>query len=338
MVLEKPKALAFNLYEDKCPYIWPVKKWLFSFCLFCTLAAASQDTATVPKNNAATTQKQAGRKWLIGGVTAAGYGGSFVFLSQAWYTDYPKTGFHTFNDAGEWQQVDKAGHAWTAYQTSRFTTNFWRWAGVNNKKALLYGTGSSLLYLFSIEYLDGHSAEWGWSWADVGANVFGAGLYAGQELGWKEQRIGFKFSSHQKAYDDPQLKTRASDLYGAAFAERLLKDYNAQTYWLSANLRSFFPSAKLPAWLNLSVGYGADGMFGGYQNIAYNKRDGSVIFDRRDVKRYRQWYLAPDVDLTKIKTKSKVLQSVFSALNVLKFPAPALEFSNGKLRVKALAF
>ncbi len=234
--------------------------------------------------------------------------------------------------------MDKIGHAWTAYQTSRFTTNMWRWAGVEKNKALLYGTGSSLLYMLSIEYLDGHSAEWGWSWGDAGADVFGAALYASQELGWGGQRIAIKFSSHYKAYGEEDLKQRADDLFGKSFQSRLLKDYNAQTYWLSANLKSFFPKSSLPAWLNLSFGHGADGMFGGYQNIAVNKTTGQVTFDRRDIKRYRQFYLSPDVDLTKIKTKSKLLKSVFSALNVLKFPAPALEFSNGKFKMKALAY
>lgn len=234
--------------------------------------------------------------------------------------------------------MDKAGHAWTAYHTSRFTTNMWRWAGVEDKKAMLYGTGSSMLYMLSIEYLDGHSAEWGWSWADVGANFLGAALYAGQELGWQEQKIGIKFSSHYKNYGGIDLKERADKLYGSSFPERLLKDYNAQTYWLSANIKSFFPQTGLPDWLNVSVGYGADGMFGGFENIAKSKVDGTITFDRRDIKRYRQWYLAPDVDLTKIKTASKLLKSVFSALNVLKFPAPALEFSNGRFKVKAIAF
>lgn len=278
------------------------------------------------------------RQRLIGAVTAAGYGGSFLFLSQAWYKDYARTNFHVFNDNSEWLQMDKMGHAWTAYHTSRLTTNMWRWAGVNDNKAVLLGTGSSLLYMLSIEYLDGHSAEWGWSWGDAGANIFGAALYAGQEFGWKEQRLSLKFSSHYKNYEDPVLKKRADDLFGSSFQGRLLKDYNAQTYWLSANIKSFFPQTSLPAWLNISFGYGADGMFGGYQNIVHSKTDGSVTFDRRDIKRYRQFYLAPDVDLTKIKTRSKFLQSVFSAVNVLKFPAPALEFSNGAFRFRAIAY
>src|ERR1700757_2226381 len=41
--------------------------------------------------------------------------GSLVALSQVWYKDYPRTSFHFFNDNGEWLQMDKCGHATTAY-------------------------------------------------------------------------------------------------------------------------------------------------------------------------------------------------------------------------------
>lgn len=323
----------FKLREVKCPYIWSVRKWLLLLTLFCVFHCLAQDSADTTSPLPAYNKRQ----WLVGGLTVAGYGGSFLFLSQAWYKDYPKTGLHSFNDAGEWQQADKVGHAWTAYHTSRLTSDLWRWAGVSESKAMWLGTGSSMLYMLSIEYLDGRSAKWGWSWADVGANFSGAALYLGQQAAWKEQRIGFKFSSSLKKYKQNDLEQRADDLFGSSFQGRLLKDYNAQTYWLSANLKAFLPESKLPTWLNIAFGYGAENMFGGYENIATND-EGILTFDRRDLKRYRQWYLAPDVDFTKIKTRSKALRTVFSALNVLKFPAPALELSNGRLQVKAIAF
>lgn len=311
-----------------------MKQWLLFFFFFSVVEVKSQDTITLAKTHSPNLKT---RQWTVGGLTVGGYGGSFIFLSQAWYNDYPRTSFHTFNDNGEWLQMDKIGHAWTAYQASRITTNLWQWAGVSNNNAVLLGSGSSLLYLLSIEYLDGRSSKWGWSWGDVGADVFGASLFAGQEWAWNEQRIGLKFSSFPKQYNQAGLEGRADDLFGRSFQGRLLKDYNAQTYWLSANLKSFFPQTNLPRWLNISVGYGAEGMFGGFENIARDK-EGNITFDRRDIKRYRQWYFAPDVDFTKIKTKSRFLHSVFSALNVLKFPAPAIEYSNGKLKLKTIAF
>lgn len=276
------------------------------------------------------------RKWIIGIGTTATYAASFIYLNEAWYKDYPRSSFHAFNDAGEWMQMDKIGHAWTAYNTGKATTAFWRWAGVNERESVFLGTGTSLLYMLSIEYLDGRSAEWGWSWADVAADFSGSILFSAQELGWKEQKMQLKFSSHRKSYAG-SLNDRANDLFGSGFYERLLKDYNAQTYWLSFNMNSFLKKKNFPEWLNISIGYGAEGMFGGYENRAYDK-NGNVTFDRRDIRRYRQWYLGPDIDLTKIKTNSKFLRTAFFALNSLKFPAPALEFSNNKFKLRGLAF
>lgn len=277
-----------------------------------------------------------GRKWTVGVGTAVAYGSSFIYLNEAWYKDYPRSTFHAFNDAGEWMQMDKAGHAWTAYTMGRITTALWKWAGVNDKKAVYLGSGTSLLYLLSIEYLDGRSAEWGWSWTDVAADVSGAALFSVQELLWKQQKIQLKFSSHRINYES-ELTERVNDLFGTSLNERLLKDYNAQTYWLSFNIKSFLRDHNFPKWLNLSIGCGAGGMLGGYENISYDK-NGNVTFDRSDIPRYRQWYFAPDVDLTKIKTNSKFLKTVFFALNSLKFPTPSIELSNGKIQGHWLHF
>jgi uncharacterized protein YfiM (DUF2279 family) len=311
-----------------------VRKCFFFILIFVSAAAMAQDSFDVQPAqvfDASGHVKNNSRKWLIGTASVLGYGGSFIFLNEAWYKGYPRSSFHTFNDAGEWMQMDKIGHAWTAYHTSRVNTALWNWAGVSDRRSVLLGSGTSLLYMLSIEYLDGRSAEWGWSWPDAGADIFGASLFAVQQLTWQEQKISIKFSSHRKNYQPESLEQRANDLFGKSLQERLLKDYNAQTYWLSLNIRSILKNSQLPSWLNIAVGYGADGMLGGYQNLAFDK-DGNISFDRRDIKRLRQWYLAPDIDLTKIKTKSSFLRTVFSVVNVLKIPAPALELSNGKLK------
>ncbi len=276
------------------------------------------------------------RRLLITGINVVGYGGSLVLLNEAWYKGYARSSFHTFDDSREWLQIDKAGHAWTAYNTGRASAALWEWAGLSHKKAVLTGGLSGAAYLTAIEFLDAYSAKWGWSWSDIGANIFGSGLFMSQELLWNEQRIQFKFSFHKNNYGDPQLEQRAASLFGKPLYERMLKDYNAQTYWLSANFKSFFPQSNLPAWLNIAVGYGADGMFGGFENKWLDNMGNEV--SRYDIKRNRQYYLAPDIDFTKIKTRSKFLRTSFSILNAFKFPAPAIELSKGKLKVKAIAF
>ena len=232
--------------------------------------------------------------------------------------------------------MDKIGHSWAAYNSARASAAMWRWTGMEEKKATWIGGLSSTAYLTVIEILDGHSAKWGWSWADMGANVFGSGLFIGQQLGWQEQRIQFKFSFHRKNYSDPMLNSRSDDLFGSNWTERMLKDYNGQTYWLSANLRSFFPKSNLPAWLNVAVGHGSDGMFGGFENIWED--DPGVPMDRTDIKRYRQWYLAPDIKFSDIETKKKGLRLLFHVLDAFKFPAPSLELSGGKVKVNAIHF
>jgi Predicted periplasmic lipoprotein (DUF2279) len=281
--------------------------------------------------------KKRKRVQLITGINIAGYGGSLILLNAAWYKQFPRSSFKSFNDSREWQQVDKIGHAWTAYNTGKYAAAMWEWAGLSHRKATWLGGLSGAGYLTVIEVLDGFSKNWGWSWSDIAANIAGSGLFIWQELAWKEQRIQFKFSFHNKSYGEPILNKRADELFGKAWYERMLKDYNGQTYWLSANLKSFFPESKIPAWLNISFGYGAEGMLGGFDNTWKNSAGNEIV--RNDIRRYRQFYIAPDIDLTKIKTNKKWLKAVFNTFNLLKFPAPTLKFdSRGKLRFHAVYF
>ena len=289
--------------------------------------------------NSLSKKEKTNREIFIGAVNVVGYGGSLIILSNTWYKNYPHTSFHTFNDAGEWLQVDKFGHGWTAYNTGRVSAAMWRWAGLSQKQSAIIGGLSGAVYLTVIEFLDAHSAQWGWSWGDMTANIVGSGLFISQELLWKEQRIQYKFSFHHKDYGDSALNKRADDLFGESWYERMLKDYNAQTYWFSANLRSFFKESNLPKWLNVSVGYGADGMLGGFENKWIDDDSGGVPVDRTDIPRIRQFYLAPDIDFTKIKTNKKWLRTIFFCLNAFKCPAPTLMIdSKGKFKAYALYF
>jgi hypothetical protein len=319
----------------------------FLLLLFISVGSPAQDTTikkmltestalSVSNQNARILPGYKHRQWLVGGLSVAVYGGSLIALNKAWYQHYPRSSFHTFNDIGEWLQMDKTGHGWTAYNYSRVATALWSWAGLPNNRSALIGSLGGFVYMTVIEFLDAHSAEWGWSWGDMAANVSGSGLFAVQQMAWKEQRIQFKFSVHRTRYEG-DLENRADDLFGKSLPERLLKDYNAQTYWLSFNLSSFMPESRFPGWLDIAMGYGANGMFGGYRNIAQDK-NGNITFYRPDIKRYRQWYLSPDVDFSRIKTKSKVLKTVFAVVNILKIPAPSLEFSQGRLKSHWLQF
>ena len=239
--------------------------------------------------------------------------GALLGLNQLWYADYPKSDFHFINDNSEWLQMDKLGHSFSSYHLGRVGAEALNWSGVSKKKQLVYGAGLGFIFLNAVEVFDGFSSEWGASTGDIIANASGTALYVSQELIWKEQRITPKFSFHTTEYADQRPA-----VLGSSFTEQILKDYNGQTYWLSINLYSFSKDSKIPKWLNLALGYGGDGMVtGNKENYAQN----SVL----NVQRFRQFYLSLDVDLTKIKTKSNFLKTIFSVVNTVKIPAPTIE-------------
>lgn len=238
---------------------------------------------------------------------------ALVGLNQVWYADYPKSDFHFINDNAEWLQMDKAGHVFSAYHLGSFGANAMKWTGANQQSQLLYGATLGLAFLTTVEVFDGYSANWGASLGDVVANVSGTALYVSQELLWKEQRIVPKFSFHTTPYAAVR-----PEVLGSSLQEQILKDYNGQTYWLSFNLHSFVPKSKVPKWLNVAIGYGAEGMITGNEAFV------NTIF-LPEQQRYRQFYLSLDLDLTKIETKSHFLKTILTICNTIKIPAPTFE-------------
>ncbi len=186
--------------------------------------------------NILTPQQKKNRTWLVTGANVVGYGGVMTALASAWYDNYTKTKFHTFNDSGEWLQMDKIGHMYGTWIESRANNELWKWAGMERKRRIWISGLTSLAFQTTIEYLDGRAAEWGWSWADFGANVLGSGAFIAQELAWDEQQIKLKWSFHRKNYNDASLNERSNELFGSSSPERFLKDYNGQTYWASVNI------------------------------------------------------------------------------------------------------
>ena len=246
------------------------------------------------------------------------YAVSMTGLYQLWYKDYPSSKFHFFDDKNEWERMDKLGHIGSSYYISRWCNNIISWTGTNNKRSALIGTGISFLYLSTIEMFDAYSSNWGFSVSDVVANTAGCGLFLGQELLWNEQRMQVKFSYVNTRY--PRFRP---DELGSSGIENVFKDYNGQTYWLSINIHSFLPeSSRFPKWLNIAGGIGADGMVTAYEQVFEIDQ---VIFPERD--RILEYYIGPDIDLTKILPNSKVMKAIGEVFGFIKFPLPAIKWS-----------
>ncbi len=275
---------------------------------------------------------------LIGG-TSVGYAATMIGLNAAWYADFERSSFHLFNDWGEWNDMDKVGHFYSAYNESLILMYGGLWAGMPRKKAMWLGVGFGALFQTSIEVLDGFSEKWGFSVGDIAFNTAGLALLTAQELAWQEQRITLKLSAHPVSYPRTVLNAnngqgtttvadRAADLYGEKFYETFLKDYNGQTLWASVNIRSFLKKedSKIPRWLNIAVGYGADNLLGGFANV-WSTDNLNYATSPIDFPRRRQFYLSFDVDFTRIKSRHPFVKGLLICLNALKFPAPALEWN-----------
>ena len=285
-----------------------MKRTLFILLFLCCASLYSQNNSSFWIKSY--TLNKSRRNALIISETALA-GVTLLALDKLWYSDYPRSNFQLVNDNNQWKQMDKVGHIMSSYYIGKIGMDLLDWSGVSKKNQLVYGATAGFTFLTAVEIMDGFSEEWVFSWGDFAANAAGTSILVGQELLWGEQRIKLKYSFHQTEFANIR-----PEALGENFLEQSIKDYNGQTYWLSANIWSFAKDSNFPKWLNIAFGYGAEGMLYG-ENLPSNN------FTQNP---YRQFYLSFDIDLVKIKTKSKFLQSVFSVINFIKIPAPTLEF------------
>lgn len=262
------------------------------------------------------------RKQLLIGANLIGYSSLMVGLNELWYKDYPTSKFHFFNDNQQWLQMDKIGHAFSCYYEGLAGIRMMKWAGFNHKQSTIIGGSYGLFVQTGIEVLDGFSEAWGASSGDMIANISGTALVVIQGLYWDEQKLLLKYSYSPTKYPDFR-----PELLGSSLSEQILKDYNGQTYWLSCNIHSIFPEKKFPNWLNIAFGYGAQGMVGGNDNIFERE---NAIYDYSFLSRNRQFYISPDIDLSKLKIDNKLLKSFIIVINCIKFPMPALEYHTNR--------
>lgn len=262
------------------------------------------------------------RFYITTGIQSVGVPASFLLLNQTWYDDFQKTPFHSFNDNDEWLQMDKAGHFVTAAYLTRVNSSLYRWTGLNKKKASLFGAGFSFLYLTTIEVLDGYSSGWGFSYGDMAVNLGGC-LAQGFQSATGKQILSFKYS-----FRSTPFPLERPELLGTSLAERMLKDYNGQIYWMCFSPWSLLKKNWAP-YIALAVGYSGHGMTGGSVNPQFNEQGLRL----NDYKRYRQYYLSLDIDLSKIQTDVKWFKIIAETFSFVRIPFPALEFSQGKVRV-----
>jgi hypothetical protein len=245
--------------------------------------------------------------------------GSLVALNQVWYAPYATEKFHFFNDAGQWMQMDKLGHAFTGYLITNELNRVHYWAA--RKCQPWVGAVYAMSYLSALELMDGFSSGWGFSGSDMLANGVGVGLAFSQDYFFKRQLILAKFSFSRSSYAAVR-----PEILGSTYAEQLLKDYNGQTYWVSLPLETFLNLPNRFKWICISLGYGCDAKLVGSQDTwnGFNAR--------------RQVYLSLDIDCSSLAPRHPKLNKVLTHLNWIKVPFPTLEFSSDKTRFHWISF
>lgn len=252
----------------------------------------------------------------VGVTEVASYAAGLSFLSLIWYKDSERAPFHFYKDGKGYLQIDKAGHAFSAYKESAAAYNALRWAGLNKKKALIYGGPVGLLFQTPIEIFDGLYEDWGFSWGDMLANTAGSAVFMAQEALFDRQLMLMKFSYAPSIYPDYH------SALGETPVENFFLDYNAHTYWLSFSIKGITGFEKVPPWLNFAFGYSGNGIIKEFENPTTYR---GLPFPH--LERYRQYVFSLDVDFSQIPTKKKWVAKLFRAINVLKVPFPALEIN-----------
>jgi hypothetical protein len=242
--------------------------------------------------------------------------GGIIQLNKIFNKDQFSSNCSFINDNSTCLQMDKAAHIFTSYQIGIMSYNLLNWSGVSKKNKLIYGAGMGFVFLTTAEVLSGFSKNSNASYGDVIANAGGTTLFVFQDMLWDEQRIIPKFSFHSSRFVSSNIKTMKTQIES---------EFDGQTFWLSANIQTFFKKSKVPNFLNIAIGYGVENL----DNSTSNSNN----------EQYRQLFLSLDVDLTRIKTKSHLLKTLFSVFNTIKVPSPTIEFSrNNQLKWHLIYF
>lgn len=240
-------------------------------------------------------------------------------LGYAWYAKQWVSGFHFFNDGPEWKQLDKFAHCFWTFQASLLATRLFTWAGADPRKGGMIGAAIGFSFVTLIEIPDGFSEAYGASVLDIVANACGALLFLGQRLVFSKLVVIPKFSFHPTSFAPLRPV-----MLGDGLLEEILKDYNGQTFWYSIRI----PWLRLPSWLVVAVGVGAEGMIYGrdFQNEAVGLHP------------YRKYFLSIDLDLSEVRPANAWMNALLHVFRIIKIPAPAIEFSTHGIRFHPIYF
>ncbi len=262
---------------------------LFTFKIIC----ADSDSSSYPQSKVNYTKLA-----IVSVGTAGTMAVIHVYQQHAWWSGQRRS-FHIVNDWEYALNIDKIGHFYGATLISNLFSGSLKWAGVNEKKAMIYGALLGTVFGLYVEFEDGFATDWGFSPGDAGADILGAWYPVAQHYVPVLRNFNFKWSY----IPTTQLKSGVKKIF--------IDDHEGQTMWLSISVNNFLPEKieKIyPDFLNIAIGYGVrnlDGRGGGQ----------------------REFYISLDYDLEKLPGDGWLWKLIKKNLNYIHLPAPAVRLT-----------
>lgn len=239
---------------------------------------------------------------IVGGVMAAAVVGIHEYQLNAWWRG-ARTNFHFREDLVYASNVDKLGHMYAANLLTFVFSRSLQWSNVSARPSLIWGAVGSTLFETYVEVEDGFAKYWGFDRVDFASDVVGAWYPVVQEFVPPLRNFNFKFSYYPKS----------AGSQGAIPGQThtIFDDYEGQTIWLSMTMKQLLPRQAASVWpefLTLALGV--------------------AVRDNESPNRYLAFFVAPDLDMTKIiPSDTGFLRTLGEALNFIHFPMPAVRFA-----------
>jgi hypothetical protein len=266
--------------------------------------ADSTTASTQPFTPTDSSRLDGGRLAIVGGTVVAAVTAIHMYQHDAWWKG-ARSSFHVEEDLTYARNIDKLGHFCGANATTFLLSRGLQWAHVPETQSLIWGAVGSTLFESYIEIEDGFSAYWGFDRVDFAADLLGAWYPVAQHFVPPLRNFNMRVSYLPK--------TEGSQGAIPGQTHTIFDDYEGQTFWLTLTMKNLLPDAVAHYWpdfLCLSLGV--------------------AVRDNNSVNRRLDWFIAPDLDMTKIiPPDTAFLKSLGEALNLLHFPMPAVRISPG---------
>jgi hypothetical protein len=230
--------------------------------------------------------------------------------SAAWW-DGKGTSFYFRDDWDEVHFADKFGHFMGGYFISYVAREALVFSGFNWDRSIFLGSLFGLLAQTYVEFKDGYAEDTGFSASDFAADVFGVTYFYFQHYIPVLQNFSPKWQ-----YTPPGI----IGVQPQASTQTFLDNYNSTTAWISVHVRNLIwgdQDSFWPKWLNIGFGYGVNGYC--TPNIS------------------SRFVIGIDYNLVELLPDGFPFWNwLKQSLNCIKFPAPAIEFSNQGIKFRIL--